>query len=82
MSGDRLKRGDTISVDGDLAVIVRIGRGMVRSAYVVWKKGGAKLITEIDFWHSKGVVKFVTHKRSNIKFAREYCAAHPNIPDL
>jgi len=82
---ERLQRGDTVNNGRALGVIVKIGRGQIRSAYIVWNEKGRRpsIVTEIDWWQQQGTISFVARKPQNLKFAREYCAQHAaTIPDL
>lgn len=83
-SAGKLQKGDTISFyDGSKAIVLAVGRSSVINSVFVYKDNGTtKLIPEIEYWLGKNI-HYVTRKKSNVRWAKEYVAAHPGeIPDL
>jgi hypothetical protein len=81
---NRLKRGDVIEdKKGHKFVVVKIGRGLVRSAILFGEHSHTwVLVTEIDYWYRHRRYRFVSRKSANLKFAKQYCAHHPHLPDV
>lgn len=81
---NRIKRGDVLEdKKGNKYVVVKIGRGMVRSAILFGQHTQTwTLVTEIDYWYRHRKYRFVSRKSPNLKWAKQYCAAHPNIPEV
>lgn len=71
----RPRMGDVITTsNGTKGVVIRVGRGLVRSMIVVWESTNNRptLLNEIDYWIRLGRFEFVSRKPGNIKWAQEY----------
>jgi len=61
-------------------LILRVGRGMVRSVVAIDRSGTTALFTEIDYWWPRHGYEVVSYKSRNVKWARAYCKSHPHLP--
>lgn len=87
-SPTRPKKGNIVSVNGRLALVIKVGRSQMYSIFVLYGDGTTKLITEAAWWMQQGSLSLEDGpdqkpQSHNVKKANEYIAAHAiTIPDI
>lgn len=78
MKAIQVRAGDHIRLGGVDLLVIRVGRGLSRSA-VVLERGvnEPKLLTEIDYHWPRLGMEVISSKPVNKKFVKEYLDAHP-----